>query len=197
MKPKIISNIYTPRLLIRPIMIDDADAYFEAEQVSFKEISPHWSWVQIDKSVNDVKAFILDALECHKKELPVEMYFSIFSKEHNTFLGAIWFFEINWFVPTFEIAYWLDTREMNKGYMTEAVNALSQACFLFYNAKRVQIKISADNTRSIKVAKKLGFQLEGEMKNYFINFVTKRVINGLLFSCCDISILPTLTIDVQ
>jgi len=194
---KIISNIETTRIFICPITIDDAGVYFKAGQASIKDLSPHWSWAQTDKSINDVRAFILDALESHKKEFPAEMYFSIFSKENNHFLGAIWLLEINWFVPSFEIAYWLDTREMGKGYMTEAINTLTQACFLFYNAKRIQIKISSDNTRSIRITKKLGFKLEGEMENYFINFMTKKVGNGLLFSCCDINVLPNLAISVQ
>ena len=31
MKKKIISSIKTPRLIMHPITLDDADAYFEAE----------------------------------------------------------------------------------------------------------------------------------------------------------------------
>lgn len=197
MKTKIISNIFTPRLMIRPIIMDDAGAYFEAEKASMKEMSPHWSWAKEDQSVEDIENFIREALEFHKKELPVEMFFSLFLRENNQFLGTIWFFEINWFVPHFEIAYWLDTREMGKGYMTEAVNALSQTCFLFYGAKRVQIKIASNNVKSISIAKRLNFELEGQMKNYFVNFVTKEITNGLLYSCCRIDTLPALAVEIS
>lgn len=188
--------ISTSRLIIRPIMLGDADAYFEAEQASIKELSPHWSWAETDKSVDDIKEFISYALECHKKDLPVEMYFSLLSKESKKFLGVLWFFDINWFVPNFEILYWLDTRETGKGYMTEAVNALSKVCFLIYDAKRVQIKISSNNEKSKRIPERLGFKLEAEMQNYFIDFVTNKVTNGLLYSCCNKESLAPLDINI-
>lgn len=196
MKKQIISKIVTPRLVLRPIIMDDADAYFEAEIASTSELLPHWSWAKTDKSVDDVKKFISTALACHSKECPEEMNFSILSKEDNRFLGMLWFFEINWFVPTFEMLYWLDTRETGKGYMTEAINALARASFQVYAAKRIQIKVSVSNSKSIAIPQKLGFKLEAEMENYFFNFVTENVTNGLLFSCCDIKNLPPLNISL-
>ena len=124
------------------------------------------------------------------------MYFTVFTKE-NKFLGTIWYFEINWFVPTFEIAYWLDTRAAGQGYMAETVNALSRASFILYGAKRIQIKIATYNQKCIALAKRLGFQLEGEMINYFINFASDKISNGYLFSCTNIEMLPALDININ
>ena len=197
MESKIFKNIITSRLIIRPITLDDAKGYFEAEQASIKELIPHWSWASTDKSVEDIKKFISYALEYHEKEFPVEIYFSLLSKDSNKLLGVLWFFEINWLVPNFEILYWLDTRETGKGYMTEAVNALSRACFQVYDAKRVQIKISLDNEKSHAIPKNLGFKLEGQMENYFINLATNEVTNGLMYSCCHKENLAPLDIEIN
>lgn len=58
MKLKVIAKIKTPRLIIRPINLNDVDAYFNAEQASIKEMSPYWSWAKPGKSINDIKEFI-------------------------------------------------------------------------------------------------------------------------------------------
>lgn len=196
MKTNIFTEISTPRLKIRPINLSDAEPYFESEQASIKELEPHWSWVKEDKSLENIKLFINEAIESNTRIPPPEMYFTVFTKE-NKFLGTIWYFEINWFVPTFEIAYWLDTRAAGQGYMAEAVNALSRASFILYGAKRIQIKIATYNQKSIALAKRLGFQLEGEMINYFINFASDKISNGYLFSCTNIEMLPALDININ
>ncbi|WP_131783663.1 GNAT family N-acetyltransferase [Legionella gresilensis] len=193
---KIFSEINTPRFVIRPMQLIDAIPYFEAEQASLKELAPHWSWAKADKSTNDIQIFIEESMQVNEMENPPEMYFSIFSREDYKFLGTIWLFEINWFVPHFEIAYWLDTRETGHGYMSEAVNALTRACFILYGAKRIQIKIATYNQKSNALAKKLGFQLEGEMRNFFINFTTQQISNGNLYSCINLEVLPELDIKI-
>ncbi|MFO2992852.1 GNAT family N-acetyltransferase [Legionella pneumophila serogroup 1] len=195
MKTKIFTEINTPRLKIRPISLSDTELYFASEQASIKELEPHWSWVKEDKSVEDIKLFINEAIESNTRITPPEMYFAVFTKE-NKFLGTIWYFEINWFVPSFKIAYWLDTRSAGQGYMAEAVNALSRASFILYGANRVQIKIATYNQKSISLAKRLGFHLEGEMTNYFINFVSNKIYNGYLYACTTIEVLPDLDIEI-
>ena len=193
---KMISSITSPRLIIRPIILDDAKSYFDAEMASVDELMPRWSWALTDKSVLDINEFIRYARECHGKEPPPEIYFSVISRETNRFLGVIWFFDINWFVPTFELAYWLDTRETGKGYITEAVNALTRACFDFYAAKRVQIKIASDNYKSKGIPARLNFKFECKMENYFFNHVTRKVTSGLLYSCCDKKLLPLMDVEI-
>ncbi|MGQ3889958.1 hypothetical protein ACQUW5_13125 [Legionella sp. CNM-1927-20] len=79
MKTKIFQN-ETPRLVIRPMQLIDVIPYFEAEQASIKELAPHWSWAKTDKSADDIKLFIQEAMQLHEMEKPPEMYFSIFSK---------------------------------------------------------------------------------------------------------------------
>ncbi len=193
---KIFSKISTPRLILQPITLDDAKVCFESEQASIKELSPYWIWAKSDRSIDDVKKFIRYALEYHKEEFPEKMFFSVFSKKDNKFLGLIWLEEISWHVPYFEIDCWLDTRETGKGYATEAINALSRACFTMYDAKRIQGKIFLNNNKSKSILEKLKFKLEGELENYFLDFVTRDIRNGLIYSCCNINSLPFLEIDI-
>lgn len=41
MTSKMFKSVKTPRLLIRPIALSDAEDYFAAEQASISELSPH------------------------------------------------------------------------------------------------------------------------------------------------------------
>lgn len=194
-KRKVISSIETPRLVLRTFSLQDAKVFFEAEQASIKDLSYNWSWARPDNTIDDIKAFIQKAIEDQNKETPEEIFFPIFLKKDKHFLGLIWLHKINWFVPFFEIGYWLDSRETDHGYMTEAVNALSRACFAAFGAKRIQIKVFATNLKSQAIPERLGFGFEAELRNYFINFDTQEIINGLLYACCEVDSLPPLEIQ--
>ncbi|MCX7091767.1 MAG: GNAT family N-acetyltransferase [Legionellales bacterium] len=194
-KNKTLEKIITPRLILRPLVGDDIESYFEAEQASIKEMGSYWSWA-ITKSMDDIKVFIEFSIACHKHLSPQNMYFAIIEKESNQFLGCIWCQSINWFVPKFEISYWLDTRKTGNGFMSEAVNALSRAIFDVYYAKRIEIKVFTTNQKSRAIPERLGFKLDAILKNNFINFITNEIMDGALYSCVDIENLPELSIQV-
>ncbi len=122
------------------------------------------------------------------------MFFGIFTKHDNTFCGCIWYAGINWFVPRFEVAYWQSSHQCGNGYMTEAVNALTRLTFILYKAKRVEIKIFINNKKSRALAERLRFKLEAIMKNYFIDFVTNEIVDGVVYASGDIKRLQKLNL---
>jgi len=175
-------RIETQRLIIRPLLLSDAHDYFDAEMASVKEMAPYWSWVNSNKSLQDIKDFLTDAYLAHQKPQPSNMYFAICDKSNNKILGCVWFF-IQWTVPRLEIAYFLDSRHTGHGYMTEAVHALTKFAFEQLKMHRVEIKTFVTNSKSQSIPKRLGFQLEGTLKNYFIDFVTSEIIDGYVYAC--------------
>jgi RimJ/RimL family protein N-acetyltransferase len=54
------------------------------------------------------------------------LFFSIFNRSDDQFIGDVYYGTIDWTVPYFAIGYWIDSRQSGKGYMTEAVNALAR-----------------------------------------------------------------------
>ena len=58
-------------------------------------------------------------------------------------------------------------------------------------AKRVELDVSEQNIKSLRLAKRLGFVLEGWLKNHSRNFVTNEVKASALFSMTDVSQLLT------
>ncbi len=64
------------------------------------------------------------------------------------------------------IGYKLDASEVNKGYMTEAVQQIIDIAFNDLGLHRIEANIMPRNNSSIKVVQKLGFEYEGLSKEY-------------------------------
>lgn len=166
MKPILINfpeEFYTERLLIRKPMPGDGPAVYEAMQASLEELKPWMPWAHREQTEQDVEANMRDA---HAKFLTREdLRLHLFDKVTGKFIGSSGLHRINWDVPKFEIGYWIDSRQSGKGYITEAVQAITDFAFEQLNARRVEIRCDLKNTKSSAIPEKLGFTLEGILKN--------------------------------
>ena len=72
---------------------------------------------------------------------------------------------VDWNVPRFEIGYWVRRRFEGQGYVTEAADAIARFAFGALGARRVEIRMDDRNERSWRVAERLGFRLEGVLRN--------------------------------
>lgn len=64
------------------------------------------------------------------------------------------------------LGYKLDNNEINKGYMTEALNKGINIMFNEFGLHRIEANIMPKNKRSLRVAEKLGFYNEGLAYKY-------------------------------
>ncbi|WP_066308415.1 GNAT family N-acetyltransferase [Bacillus sp. FJAT-29814] len=156
-------EITTERLIIRKPMPGDGKAVYQAIQASMAELKAWMPWAHREQTEDDVEA---NMREAHAKFLTREdLRLHIFNKETGEFIGSSGLHRINWDIPKFEIGYWIDTRHQGKGYITEATEAITNFAFIELNAKRVEIRCDSKNNRSKAVPERLGFQLEGILKN--------------------------------
>ncbi|WP_342514239.1 GNAT family N-acetyltransferase [Sporosarcina sp. FSL K6-1522] len=88
----------------------------------------------------------------------------LFLKETGEFIGSSGLHRIDWAIPKFEIGYWLDTKFEGNGYVTEAVERITQFAFEDLAARRVEIRCDEENAKSRSVAERAGFVLEGTLK---------------------------------
>ena len=91
----------------------------------------------------------------------------IVKKQDNKLIGSIAFSNIvrGAFLSCF-LGYKLDGEEINKGYMTEALEKGIEIMFAEYGLHRIEANIMPKNGRSLRVIEKLGFYNEGIAKNY-------------------------------
>ena len=62
-----------------------------------------------------------------------------------------------WDEATLEIGYWIRTSAQGRGYVTEAVTAVTEMCFDALGARRVEVRMSDANRASWRVAERAGF----------------------------------------
>ncbi|WP_422723689.1 GNAT family N-acetyltransferase [Jeotgalibacillus soli] len=157
------TEFYSERLHMRMPQPGDGKTVYEAINVSIEELKPWLPFAQKEQSLGEVEANIREA---HTQFLKREdLRFLVFHKETGEFIASSGLHRINWEIPKFEIGYWIDSRHSGNGYITEAVKGISDFAFQELNANRVEIRCDARNKRSRAVPERLGFELEGVLKN--------------------------------
>ncbi|WP_411345735.1 GNAT family N-acetyltransferase [Paenibacillus sp. WLX1005] len=89
----------------------------------------------------------------------------IFSKESAQFIGVVSLQGIDYQVKKCELGYWIRSSCSGHGYMAEAVEALIELGFERLGFRRMAIQCESTNWKSRALAERLGFELEGILKN--------------------------------
>lgn len=170
------SEFTTDRLLIRMPLPGDGAAVHDAIMHSLPELKPWMIFAQHDQTVEDVEANIR---ESHVEFLQrKDLRLLVFLKETGEFVASSGLHRVDWSIPKFEIGYWIDSRFSGKGYITEAVDGISQFAFEQLDANRVEIRCDSKNVKSRAVAERAEYKLEGILKN------SERDVAGELRDTC-------------
>jgi RimJ/RimL family protein N-acetyltransferase len=89
----------------------------------------------------------------------------LINKTTGQFIGSSGLHRIDWQVRKFEIGYWVNTPFSGQGYITEAVEGITNFAINELQANRIEIRCDSRNTRSARVAERLGFTMEGILRN--------------------------------
>jgi RimJ/RimL family protein N-acetyltransferase len=170
----------TERLLIRKPLPGDGKAVYEAIQASLNELKPWMPWAHMNQTEQDVEANIRDSIA--KFITREDLRLHLLDKVTGEFIGSSGLHRINWAVPKFEIGYWIDTRHSGRGYITESTEAITNFAFNELQAKRVEIRCDSTNIRSRAIPEKLGFTLEGILKNDSLSVESKELRDTCVFA---------------
>jgi ribosomal-protein-serine acetyltransferase len=83
--------------------------------------------------------------------------------DHGTLSGFIGLFGIDPSFQSAEIGYWVDKRAEGRGLITRASRVMLRYAFEELKLHRVELRCAATNKRSIAVAERLSFRLEGRL----------------------------------
>jgi len=152
----------TERLILRTPLPTDADAIQEALEESFADLHIWMDWAATLQSLDDTKAII----ERHQANYKSAEDFTVsaFLKDTGRFVLNAGLHPCNWRVPKFEIGYWCRTSMQGKGYVTEVVRELTAAAFRDMAAQREKIRCDTRNRRSRRVAERVGYRPEAELR---------------------------------
>lgn len=172
----------TERLFIRLPLPGDSEQVLEAIKESIDHLKPWMPWAQDLPTLDELEANIRSA-HCRFLERS-DLRFHLFEKDTNQFIGSSGLHRIDWTVPKFEIGYWCRKQYTGRGYITEAVRGLTVFAFKILKAKRVEIRCDIRNVRSRKVAERLGYKLEGVLRNHQV------AVDGKLEDTCVYALIP-------
>ena len=140
----------------------DADAVFKTVQENCERLKAFMHWMTDDYSIDHVHAFIDDAESSVKKR--ESCGFGIFRGIEVK--GAIGFVNFDWTSRRTELGYWISRDEEGKGLVTRASKILISHAICEWNMNRIEIRCATMNTRSSAVPKRLGFTLEGTLRQF-------------------------------
>jgi RimJ/RimL family protein N-acetyltransferase len=151
------------RLTIRAPRPGDGPEIHTAVRETFDDLKAWMPWAQQMPTLEESEAVVRRA-QCQflaREDLTL----FLFLKGADTLVGASGLHRINWDIPKFEIGYWCRKRFQGQGYITESTKAIAEFAFETLGAKRVEIRCDPKNVRSRGIPDRLGFKLEGTLRN--------------------------------
>jgi ribosomal-protein-serine acetyltransferase len=159
--------IQTRRLIIRMQMPGDGPALNEALRESWDRLK---LWVPF--ASGDLPTVEQSEERSRRKHtaflLREDLSMILIERMTGRMLGGAGLHRINWEAGCFEMGYWNRTSVEGQGFVTEAAIALTQYAFRQLKATRVEIRCAPPNERSTAIPKKLGYELEGTLRNHHL-----------------------------
>ena len=151
------------RLTIRAPRPGDGAEMNAAVQETFDDLKPWMPWARQMPTLEESETYVRRAqCEFLARE---DLVMLLFLKGTNTLVGGSGLHRINWDIPKFEIGYWCRKRFQRQGYISESTEAIATFAFETLGAKRVEIRCDSKNVKSRRVPDRLGFKLEGTLRN--------------------------------
>ncbi|WP_410515087.1 GNAT family N-acetyltransferase [Paenibacillus sp. BR2-3] len=166
MDPIMISfpeSFETERLLIRAPQWGDGAIINEAIGESQNELKPWLPFAKEMPTMEQSEIFTRKALVEFLKRS--DLHLQIFNKNTGAFIGCSGLHRMDWDIRKFEIGYWIRSSCAGYGYMTEAVNGITDFAIHTLAANRIEIRCSSRNTKSAAVAERAGYTLEGILRS--------------------------------
>ena len=145
--------------IVRTLTIDDAEVIFHAIDANRDRLRPYMHWERTTRSPDDVRAFIERSLASTTDEDANGIWVA------GEFAGNVGLRIDPAELHTGEIGYWNVRSFEGRGLITEACRRFIEHGFGVRMLHRIEIHAAADNVRSRAVAERLGFTLEGTMRD--------------------------------
>lgn len=123
-------------------------------------------WVDATRAVDDTLAFIHSSLQ----QFASNQGFAAGIWRQDRYIGGIGTHKIDWLHRKVEIGYWIGRSYQGNGIVTDACRALVAYALGELELNRVEIHCAAKNVKSCAIAERLGFKLEGTLREgYFLH----------------------------
>jgi ribosomal-protein-serine acetyltransferase len=148
-----------PDWVIRPVRDEDAEELDALVDANRPHLTPWMPWAA-DQDLAGTREF----LRTSAQELLDGTSVQLAITERDAIAGMVGFHGISRLHGSAEIGYWLAADRQGQGTMTAAVRALVGHGFSVLDLHRVEIHVAPENVRSRAIPERLGFVLEGTLR---------------------------------
>jgi len=150
------------RVWLRPLEARDMPAYVAG--INDTEVGG-FAGYRIPTTIADANAW----LERHAamSRSGEGFFFAVCELGDDSFVGTVWFKEVNTLDKNAELAIYMDKDHIGSGWGTDAQRTLLAFGFGTLGLERISLTVSATNARAIRSYEKVGFQREGVMRSSF------------------------------
>lgn len=158
--------------------IEDAKDIYTVIDNDRDHLKEWLAWVDSVTSYENTEANIKQRTEDFNSKKAA----SFFVYYKGQWVGSVGFINLDNMNHNGEIGYWLSSKFGGKGLMTECVKACITYGFEQLNLHRILIKCNAGNVKSAAIPQRLGFKLEGTLREDRLreNSYTDTLVFGLL-----------------
>lgn len=170
------------RVLMRRYARGDAPALQEAIVESREQLRPWESFGDAFQTLAETEDWIIRRTASWL--LRERFAWGLWQRQRGRFLGQLELWPRGpdgWAIPAVTLAYWVRQAEVGHGYATEGVRLLTAYAFEALGAQRVELGIDAKNARSVAVARRCGFVLEGRLRHTGIE-ADGTLVDNLVFA---------------
>lgn len=150
----------TQDVVIRSFTLDDLDELFAIVDANRDFLRQWLPWADRIQEPADEAPYVEMALE---KEARGEGFEAGIYRQ-NQLIGSIGLHFVNEETRATEIGYWLVQNQTGGGVMTACVRSVVNYCFATLKLNRIEIRAAGDNFKSRAVPERLGFRLEGQLR---------------------------------
>jgi ribosomal-protein-serine acetyltransferase len=164
-----------PDQALRLFEESDAQSLYALIERNRAHLSRWLPWAE-QQTLDGTQAYI----RMSRKQLADNEGFQAAITERGRIIGSIGFHRVDWLHRGTGIGYWLDADAQGRGTMTLAVTALLDFAFQAWRLNRVEIRAAVENRRSRAIPERLGFQLEGTLRQ--AEFVGGRYLDHVVYA---------------
>lgn len=173
-----VSILIDEDILLRSYGAEDAPLLFRAVNDNRVHLRKWLDWVDGTMKVEHSLEFIQQCIEKQNQQEGITL--GIFSGRK--IIGAIGMHNWNHKIKKAEIGYWVDKEHQGTGILSKCLGRFVDFLFQDVNLNKIEIHFMPGNTRSARVAERLGCKVEGIIRQSIFHNgrMEDRVITGLL-----------------
>ena len=148
------------RILLRSVELRNTNELFGIIEESREHLQKWLPWVEYVRSVNDERHIVEQWI--YEMQMRSAIHLCIIVEDK--IAGLVSTHQIDWMNQRTSIGYWVRREMTGKSLATTATAVLMNYLFEKLRLHRIFIQAATDNDASNKVIKKLGFKLEGVLR---------------------------------